>query len=141
MRNKKNNDDKNDLARKIRKKKTQEKHHSQFYYSFLTVVLLICLIQMSVSALLNITKVIAYHRKMSTLESKQIAAEARNAELKKEIKNFSTTASMESIARNNLKMAGKDEVLVIVNKKETPLPEQKNKHRKSGHKNNEKNNN
>lgn len=121
-------------GKKQSRKKSRGNHRTQFYYSFLTFVLLICLIQMSFSALLNITKVIAYHRKMSTLESKQIAAEARNAELKKEIKNFSTTASMESIARNNLKMAGKDEVLVIVNKKEVPQTEQKDKHRKNGHK-------
>ena len=35
--------------------------------------------------------------------------------LKKEIKNFSSTSSLEAIARNNLKMAGDDEVLVIIN--------------------------
>lgn len=103
-------------------------------HSFLTIILLICLIQISISALLNISKVVAYHKKISTLESKQISAEAKNAELKKEIKNFSTAASMESIARNNLKMAGKDEVLVIVNKKEVPEEEQKEKHKKIGFK-------
>ena len=120
-----------------REKKSQnerrQRRHTRFYYSFLTIILLVCLVQMSFSALLNITKVIAYHGKISTLESKQIAAEARNAELKKDIKNFSTTATMESIARNNLKMAGKDEVLVIVNKQqEEPLP--KDKHKKIGFK-------
>ena len=80
---------------------------------------------MSFSALLNISKVVAYHSKLAKLESKQISAEARNAELKKYIKNFSTTATMESIARNNLKMAGKDEVLVIVNKQEESEKNQK----------------
>jgi len=102
--------------------------------SFLTIILVICLVQMSISALLNISKVIAYHKKFATVESKKISAEAKNAELKKEIKNFSTTASMESIARNNLKMAGKDEVLVIVNKKSVPTTEQKEKHKKIGFK-------
>ena len=114
------------------KKLTKRQKNRNPMHSFLTVVLLICLVQMSISALLNISKVIAYHKKISTLESKQISAEAKNAELKKEIKNFSTTASMESIARNNLKMAGKDEVLVIVNKKDTPSCEQKDKHKKIG---------
>ncbi|MCR5265059.1 MAG: septum formation initiator family protein [Cyanobacteria bacterium RUI128] len=122
------------LAAKIKKKSIKQRHHTQFYYSFLTIILLICLVQMSISALLNITKVVAYHGKISTLESKQIAAEARNAELKKDIKNFSTTATMESIARNNLKMAGKDEVLVIVNKPQATEPDKKSKHKKSGHK-------
>ena len=82
---------------------------------------------MTVSALLNISKIIDYNIKLAKLESKKIAAEARNAELKKDIKNFSTTATMESIARNNLKMAGKDELLVIVNKTEE---QQDNKKRK-----------
>jgi cell division protein FtsB len=121
-----------DLASKVQKKSAKRRHHTQFYYSFLTIILLICLIQMSFSALLNVTKVVSYHRKISTLASRQITAEARNAELKKDIKNFSTTATMESIARNNLKMAGKDEVLVIVNQQEAPQTE--TKHKKIGFK-------
>ena len=126
--------DNNNLVDKVKNKNRQTRHHTQFYYSFLTIILLVCLVQMSFSALLNITKIVAYHRKISTLESKQIAAEAKNAELKKDIKNFSTTATMESIARNNLKMAGKDEVLVIVNKKQAPPEKQKDKHKKIGFK-------
>jgi len=42
-------------------------------------------------------------------------AETRNKKLKQEIKNFSSASSLEAIARNNLKMAGEDEVLVIIN--------------------------
>lgn len=131
-----NKEDKDKAKLKSKRVRAKEKHHTQFYYSFLTIVLLICLVQMSFSALLNVTKIVAYHRKISTLESKQIAAEARNAELQKDIKNFSTTATMESIARNNLKMAGKDEVLVIVNKQQTPDNNQKakNKLKKIGYK-------
>ena len=130
---KKKNIEDNNLVDKARKKNKKNRHHTQFYYSFLTIILLVCLVQMSFSALLNITEIVAYQRKLSTLESKQIAAEARNAELKKDIKNFSTTATMESIARNNLKMAGKDEVLVIVNKQEIPKSD-KDKHKKHGFK-------
>ncbi len=132
----KRTDENNNPKSKLKRKRAKGKQHTQFYYSFLTIVLLICLVQMSFSALLNVSKVVAYHRKISTLESKQIAAEARNYELKKDIKNFSTTATMESIARNNLKMAGKDEVLVIVNKQQAPDTEAKNKHKhkKNGHK-------
>lgn len=128
----------NSLALKTQRKRDKKRHHTQFYYSFLTIVLLVVLVQMSFSALLNITKVISYHRKISTIESKKIAAEAKNAELKKDIKNFSTTATMESIARNSLKMAGKDEVLVIVNKQEVSQEQPKDKHKKIGFKNNEK---
>lgn len=117
------------LADKVKIKNKKKRHHAQFYYSFLTIVLLICLAQLTISGvLLNVTKVISYHSKISTLESKQIAAKAKNAELKKDLKNFSRTENMESIARNNLKMAGKDEVLVIVNKQQEPEPE-KSKHK------------
>lgn len=124
----------NNLASKVKKKNAKRRHHTQFYYSFLTIVLLICLVQLTISGvLLNVTKVVSYHSKIATLESKHIAAKAKNAELKKDIKNFSTTASLESIARNNLKMAGKDEVLVIVNKQqasEADKPKHKSKAKK-----------
>ena len=125
----------NNLAAKVKRQSAKTRHHAQFYYSFLTIVLLICLVQMSFSAILNISKIVVYHRKISTLESKHIAAKAKKAELEKDIKNFSTTATMESIARNNLKMAEKDEVLVIVNKKQAPEEnKEKDKHKKIGFK-------
>lgn len=138
MRNRDTNKTESNLAKRIRSDKAKARHKRRFRYSFLTIILLVCLVQMSISALLNISKVVAYHSKLAKLESKQIAAEARNAELKKDIKNFSTTATMESIARNNLKMAGKDEVLVIVNKQEDS--EKTHKHVKIRLMNNEKHN-
>lgn len=138
MKSRRNDGGESNLAKRIRNDKTRARRKRRFRYSFLTIILLVCLVQMSFSALLNISKVVSYHGKLSKLESKQIAAEARNAELKKDIKNFSTTATMESIARNNLKMAGKDEVLVIVNKQEEP--EKSQKHSKIRLKNNEKHN-
>ena len=122
------------LADKIKRRSVKRRHHTQFYYSFLTIILLICLVQMSISALLNISKIVAYHGKISTLENKKIAAEAKNAELKKDIDNFSTTASMEAIARNNLKMAGKDEYLLILNKQQQDEEEnKKNNYKKFRH--------
>ena len=128
------------LAKRVRKDKAKVRRKKRFRYSFLTIILLVCLIQMTIGGLLNnITKLVAYHGKLIKIESKQIAEEARNAELKKNIKNFSTTTAMESIGRNNLKMAGKDEVLVIVNKHQVPETETQ-KHNKIRLKNNEKHN-
>ncbi len=117
------------LAEKVNQKNVKQRHHTQFYYSFLTIILLICFVQMSFSALLNVTKVISYNRKISTLKSKQIAAEVRNDKLKKDLKNFSTRESMEAIARNNLKMAGDKEYLVIVTKPEEEGNTQPKKHK------------
>ena len=42
-------------------------------------------------------------------------SEIANEQLKDNIKNFSNVAGLEAIARNNLKMSGEDEVLVIIN--------------------------
>lgn len=86
-----------------------------FYYSFLTLVLLFCLIQVGFGVILNISKTISYRAKISTMEKIKSAASSRNDDLKQEIKMFSSMSSLEGIARNNLKMAGEDEVLVIIN--------------------------
>lgn len=43
------------------------------------------------------------------------AAITRNDDLKQEIKMFSSATSLEGIARNNLKMASEDEVLILIN--------------------------
>lgn len=86
-----------------------------FYYSFLTVVLLLCLFQITVSAVLNISKIISYKAKIVQITKTRDAAMATNEQLKDSIKNFSNVTGLEAIARNNLKMSGEDEVLVIIN--------------------------
>lgn len=95
-----------------------------FYYSFLTLVLLFCLIQIGFGAILNISKTIAYRAKILTLTKILDAAETNNQILKRDIKHFSSMSSLEGIARNNLKMAGEDEVLIIINQ---PQPSGKTK--------------
>lgn len=86
-----------------------------FYYSFLTVILLLCLIQITISAVLNVSKIVSYKAKIIQITKTRDAAMALNDQLKDNIKNFSNVAGMEAIARNNLKMSGEDEVLVIIN--------------------------
>jgi cell division protein FtsL len=103
------------LIDKAKMKNKQRKTKIRLYYSFLTVVLLICLAQIGVSAILNISKTISYQTKINKIEKTKSQALKRNEKLKQEIKNFSSESSLESIARNNLKMAGEDEVLVIIN--------------------------
>ena len=103
------------LIDKTKTKNKQRKNKIRVYYSLLTIVLLICLAQIGFSAILNISKTISYQTKINTMKKTKDQAETRNKKLKQEIKNFSTASSLESIARNNLKMAGEDEVLVIIN--------------------------
>lgn len=100
-------------------KKKRKKHSRKtgFYYSFLTIVLIFCLIQIGYGAILNIGKIISYRSKMSTLENLLKKAQMRNEDLQAEKKVITSDNSLEGIARNNLKMAGEDEVLIIINKK------------------------
>ena len=86
-----------------------------FYYSFLTIILILCLIQITVSAVLNVSKVISYKAKIVQITKTRDSALALNEQLKDNIKNFSNVAGLEAIARNNLKMSSEDEVLVIIN--------------------------
>lgn len=103
------------LIDKTKTKNQQRKTKIRVYYSLLTIVLLICLAHIGFSAILNISKTISYQTKINTMQKTKYQAAQRNEKLKEEIKNFSSASSLESIARNNLKMAGQDEVLVIIN--------------------------
>ena len=88
--------------------------------------MIFCLIQIGYGAILNIGKIISYQGKMVTLENLLKKAQARNEDLKTEKKVVTSDNSLEGIARNNLKMAGEDEVLIIINKKvEEPKKEKK----------------
>ena len=92
-----------------------KKEKKKIRYSWLTFVLLICIIELSVSAFNNINKNINFVSKIKGLENKRNEELDRNKQLKSELENFNSEATLESIARNNLKMAGKNEVLIIMN--------------------------
>lgn len=106
-----------------RNKHTQKKKAVKLRYSFLTLVLLACLGYVGVSAFYNISKTINYQGKIRKMEQVKEQAMFNNIRLKEELDNFNSLKSLEAIARNNLKMAGDDEVLVIINKKKEPKPE------------------
>ena len=109
-------------GRKSEKKIKSSSASSGFYYSFLTVILLLCLFQVTVSAVLNISKIISYKAKIIQITKTRDAAKALNEQLQDNIRNFSNVTGLEAIARNNLKMSGEDEVLVIIS---TPKEEEK----------------
>ena len=67
------------------------------------------------SAVLNVSKIVSYKAKIVQITKSRDAALATNEQLKDNIKNFSNVQGLEAIARNNLKMSGEDEVLVIIN--------------------------
>ncbi len=106
------------------KKRKRHGRKTGFYYSFLTIALIFCLIQIGYGAILNISKIISYQGKAITLKNLLKEAQGKNQDLKLEKKMVTSDNSLEGIARNNLKMAGEDEVLIIINKK-TEEPKKK----------------
>ncbi len=109
---------KDNLKQKVRNNQKKKTTRVRFYHSFLTIVLMLCVFQISYSALLNISKIVIYHGKIVKSRELLSAAQKRNKTLKKEVENFNSMEKVESIARNNLKMAAKNEVLVIINEPE-----------------------
>ncbi len=119
-----------DLIEKTQQKNNQRKNKIRFYYSFLTILLLVCLVHVGISAFKNITKSISYHGKIKKMKALNQQAYMENQKLKEELDDFSSMKSLEAIARNNLKMAGKDEVLVIINKPQPPQQQNQNQNLK-----------
>ena len=75
------------VRQKVQDKIKKNKAKSNFYYSFLTIILLICLVQMGFSAILNISKTIAYQTKVIQIEKIRDDTEKKNKKLKQEIKS------------------------------------------------------
>ena len=103
-------------------KKTSKKEGSRpkekIYYSGLTIFLLFALIQVGWSVLMNFSKAVAFNGKISDLEHLKTLSAARNEQLKNEIKAYSQISKLEGIARNSLKMASEDEVLILINEQQ-----------------------
>ena len=118
------------IAQKVKDKSKKHKRKIVVCYSFLTFVLLFCLVQVAISVILNTSKTIAYHSKIKTMNKVRDEAEQRNKDLKSDIKLFSKSSSLEEIARNNLKMAGDNEILVIINNPPSTQVSKKQKHKK-----------
>ena len=101
------------------------------YFSLLTFVLIICIIELTVSAIQNINKNITFISKIKGLEEKRDEELIKNKQLKSEIENFNSKTNLESIARNNLKMAGEKEILLIINKPTEEQSQEANENNKN----------
>lgn len=100
------------------------KEKKKVKYSLLTFVLLICIIELTVSAVRNINKTFNFVSKIHSLEAKKTEEVNRNKQLKSEMNNYNTGQTLEAIVRDNLKLADKNEILIIINKpKETESEE------------------
>ena len=103
------------LKTRVQKQQKKKIRKIRVYHSFLTIILILCVCHIGYSALLNLAKIVVYQTKIIKAQELHNKAETRNKYLKNEIENFNSMQKVESIARNNLKMAAKDEVLIIIN--------------------------
>lgn len=113
------------------------KNENTVAYSALTLVLLLFILQSGFGMVVNIFRNIDTFAKLKYVNGAYNFAYKRNKNLKHEINSFNSAKSLEAIARNNLKMAGDNEVLLIINasagiekekkKKDKPKKEPKEK--------------
>lgn len=100
----------------------EKKGASTAVYSALTLALLIFIAQTGFSLVMNILRNIDIYSKLQKVTHAHTYSVKRNNNLKNELNSFNTAKNLESIARNNLKMAGPNEILLIIN---SAKPEQK----------------
>lgn len=105
-------------VKKIEKDKKTSTTKERVYYSGLTLILLFALLQVGWSVIMNFSKAISFNSKKADLERLKDATVARNEQLKAEIQSYSQISQLEGIARNSLKMASEDEVLVLINEQQ-----------------------
>ena len=97
------------------KEKRRLKRREKIYYSGLTIFLLLALIQVGWSVIMNFSKVVSFNSKIASLQKMKQASAEYNEQLKNEIQSYSQVSKLEGIARNSLKMASEDEVLILIN--------------------------
>ena len=107
--------------------KRRLKKREKIYYSGLTIFLLLALIQVGWSVLMNFSKVVSFNNKIGTLQKMKSASVDYNEQLKSEIQSYSNVSKLEGIARNSLKMASEDEVLILINDTHTESTDKEKK--------------
>ena len=98
------------------KKQLRKIYKKRVYYFLLALVLFICLLQFLCGSLFNFTRYIVLNGQIDKLEQLNRSALEKNKQLKNQLKVYSSYKGIEELARNNLRMVGKDEVLVLIKK-------------------------
>jgi len=112
------------MAKTVKSKKQLRKiYRKRVYYFFLAVILSICLLQFLYGSLYNFTRYIVLNKQIDELEELNKKSINKNKQLKTQLKVYSSYKGIEELARNNLKMVGEDEVLVLI--KNGPCPAKK----------------
>lgn len=106
----------------VKKRTSIDKAHlrkiykERVYHILLSFVLVICLLQLLCGTGINITKFITLNKQIHELRELNRDADKKNIQLKEQLRIYSSYSGIEELARNNLKMVGKDEVLVLIKK-------------------------
>jgi cell division protein FtsB len=91
-------------------------YRERVYHILLSFFLLIALLQLLCGTGMNITKFITLNKQIHELRQLNREADMKNIQLKEQFRIYSSYSGIEELARNNLKMVGKDEVLVLIKK-------------------------
>jgi len=114
-----------DKKNKLYKKKVRNFNKKRTYYIIITIVLILCVAQTIRGACLNVQKYFSLNKQLKNLESINDVVTQKNSDLKKELQNFSSNKGIEELARDNLNMVGKDEVLVLIKAPQKSYPKEK----------------
>lgn len=96
------------------KKHLRKIYKKRVYYFFIAVTLCVCLIQFLYASLFNFTRHIVLNKQATRLAELNRTALKKNKQLKNQLEVYSSYKGIEELARNNLKMVGTNEVLVLI---------------------------
>ena len=100
----------------IDKKQIRKIYKERIYHILLSFIMMICFLQLMCGTGINITRFITLNKQLHELRELNQNAVQKNIQLREQLKIYSSYNGIEELARNNLKMVGKDEVLVLIRK-------------------------
>jgi cell division protein FtsB len=98
------------------KKQVRKIYKERIYHIFLSFIMLVCFLQLICGTGINITRFVTLNKQIHELRELNQDATKKNIQLREQLKIYSSYSGIEELARNNLKMVGKDEVLVLIKK-------------------------
>jgi len=98
----------------IDKKQIRRIYKERVYHILLSFIMGICFLQLLCGTGINITRFITLNKQIHELRELNQEAATKNIQLREQLKIYSSYKGIEELARNNLKMVGKNEVLVLI---------------------------
>jgi len=98
----------------IDKKQIRKIYKERVYHILLSFIMGICFLQLLCGTGINITRFITLNKQIHELRELNQEAATKNIQLREQLKIYSSYKGIEELARNNLKMVGKNEVLVLI---------------------------